>query len=257
MPNEPRARDPIELVGWVLLTLATVGSAWCAYQASLWNGVQIRNLALASTAQFASVRRTSTVNRNVSIDVGTFLAYVEGDLHGDTRITQFLRAHARPEFKPALEAWIAREAQARGQAPNPFALPEYRLADQEAASALEAQAASNLAASNEANNTGDLYVLHTVFFALSLFFFGATSEARRSGMRYAVLGFGALLFTVTVLSVLRLPRAERPQKPGSGAAAQSAEVSRGAVADRRSRPAAEWRRRHGQVTLASTKIGFM
>lgn len=210
MASERSTHDAVEVVSWALLTAATVASAWCAYQASLWNGEQTRSLALASTEQFASVRKTSIVNRNVSVDVGTFLSYVEAQLHGDAKMTQFLRAHARPEFKPALEAWIANEAQGRGNGLNPFALPEYRLADQEAASGLDAQAASNIAVANVANGTGDSYVLHTVLFALSLFFFGGTSEARRSGMRRAMLTLGTLVFLLTAVSMIRLPRAGSP-----------------------------------------------
>lgn len=210
MSSEPPPRDAAELLSWALLTAATVGSAWCAYQASLWNGVQTRSLAMANTEQFASLRKTSIVNRNLSVDVGTFLSYVEADLHGDAKLTGFLRTHARPEFKPALEAWIANESRGRGNGPNAFALPEYRLADQEAAAALEAQASSNIAAANEANDAGDLYVLHTVLFALSLFFFGGTSQTRRAGMRYVMLVLGLVVFGLTVASLLRLPRAASP-----------------------------------------------
>jgi hypothetical protein len=221
MASEPSTRDAVEVVSWALLTAATIASAWCAYQASLWNGVQTRSLARASTAQFASVRKTSIVNRNQSIDVGTYLSYVEAQLHGDVKITQFLRAHARPEFKPALEDWIASEGQGRSNGLNPFALPEYRLADQEAASKLEAEAASSIAVANAANDTGDAYVLHTVLFALSLFFFGGTSESRRSGMRRVMLTLGALVFLLTTTSVIRLPRASSPPLGRSAKAALS------------------------------------
>jgi hypothetical protein len=219
--SETSTRDAIEVVSWALLTAATIASAWCAYQASLWNGVQTRSLARANTAQFASVRKTSIVNRNQSIDVGTYLSYIEAQLHGDVKITQFLRTHARPEFKPALEAWIADGGQGRSSGLNPFALPEYRLADQEAASKLEAEAASNIAVANAANDTGDSYVLHTVLFALSLFFFGGTSESRRSGMRRVMLTLGALVFLLTMTSVIRLPRASSPPLRRSATAALS------------------------------------
>ncbi len=214
------AREPLELISWALLTAATVGSAWCAYQSSLWNGVQTHSLALASMEQFASVRKMSVVNRNLSVDVGTYLSYVEAELHGDAKLAEFLRTHARPELRPALQAWIASEAGARGgEGLNPFSLPEYHLAEQDEVSRLDAQAASNIAAANAANSTGDSYVLRTVLFALALFFFGGTSEARRSGMRRAMLILGSLLFTLTVISVVRLPRAASPPLGRSGRAA--------------------------------------
>ena len=66
--------------------------------------------------------------------------------------------------------------------------------------------ARTIGKANAANGHSDSYVMHTVIFALALFFLGATSETRRGGIRKAVLVFGALLFTLTVISVARLPR---------------------------------------------------
>jgi hypothetical protein len=48
---------------------------------------------------------------------------------------------------------------------------------------------------------------------LSLFFLGATSAARRQTFRRAMLAMGALVFTLTVISVARLPRAHHPSFP--------------------------------------------
>ena len=200
-----------EMLCWALLAAASVGTAWCAYQASLWSGEETQRLVAASVAQFASMRRTTIANRNMTIDVGTFTAYVEADLHHDEKMTRFVRDHARPELKPALEAWIADSASGDPDLVNPFARPEYRLADLMAADALDSQAASHIAVASEANRTSDTYMLHTVLFALSLFFLGARSEARRRGMRRVTLIFGALVFTLTVVSVVRVPRRSAPR----------------------------------------------
>jgi hypothetical protein len=205
MSNDTGPRDNVELVSWVLLAAATVGSAWCAYQASCWNSQQIGSLASASVAQFASSARLATLNRDASIDVGTFIAYVQADLHGDTKVTRFLRDHARPEFKPALEAWIGDQSTPERTRANPFARPEYRSRSRDEMASYDARAAAAITDANRANRTSDLFVLHTVLFALSLFFLGATSQARRPVARKAALTFGALVFTVTVISVLRLP----------------------------------------------------
>ncbi len=206
MPTNAAERDAIEGISWALLAAATVGSAWCAYQSSLWSGEQTRTLARASVAQFESSRLTTVANRNMTVDAATFVDYVSAELHHDAKVAGFLRSHARPEFKPALDAWIADEAAGRSIAPNPFQYPQYKLSDQEKAKALDARAAVDIGKANEANGYSDSYVMHTVIFALALFFLGATSETRRGGIRKAVLIFGALLFFLTVLSVARLPR---------------------------------------------------
>jgi hypothetical protein len=222
MATEGQVRDSVELTSWVLLAAATVGSAWCAYQASLWNGEQMRALARADVAQFASSREMSIVNRDTMVDVGTYLNYVAADLRGDAKFAAFLRAHARPDFKPALEAWIAKGATARADLPNPFALPEYRIPELKKVATLDDQAHEAIATANAANESSDGYVLHTVLFALSLFFLGAPSEVRRRGMRRALLALGGVVFLLTVISVARLPRAHtalvdhRLESRGSG-----------------------------------------
>ena len=115
------------------------------------------------------------------------------------------------DFRPALEAWMADEAAGRTDAPNPFARPEYHIAEQKTVADLDEEALSDIATANADNANSDGYVLRTVLFALSLFFLGATSEARRRTFRRAMLAMGALVFTLTVISVARLPRAHHPR----------------------------------------------
>ena len=211
MASEAQIRDGVEFASWVLLTLATVGSAWCAYQASLWSGEQTRALARASVAQFSASREMSLVNRDLMVDVGTYINYVGADFRGDAKLAGFLRSHARRDFKPALDAWIAAEGAGRADVPNPFVLPEYRSAGLQTVADLDKKAMTNIATANEANSNSDAYVLHTVMFALSLFFLSATSQVRRRTMRRAMLAVGVVVFTGTVFSVSRLPRSQNPQ----------------------------------------------
>jgi hypothetical protein len=214
--------DRVETVSWALLAAATVGSAWCAYQSSLWNGEQTRTLARVTVEQFASSRKSGTADRNVIVDVGTFVAYVEADLRGEARVAGFLREHARPGFKPALEAWIGDKSSGRGDLLNPFVRPEYRLPELAQAQALDDRAAADLDLANAANDHSDLYVLHTVIFALALFFLGATSQLRRRAVRVAALAFGGFIFMASVVSAARLPRVtpELPRRTPKAARAE-------------------------------------
>jgi hypothetical protein len=201
------ARSAVDTLSSVLLAAATLCSAWCAYQASVWNGTQTRALAATSVAQFSAEREASLVNRNVSIDVGVFLRYVDADLHHDKDTAEFLRTHARPEFRPAFEAWIADVAAGVSRPPLPFVRPEYKLAAQDRIDESDKRAQSNLMMSNAANDNSDAFVLHTVLFALSLMFLGATAQAHRRKAQLTMLVFGALSFSVTFISMARLPRA--------------------------------------------------
>jgi hypothetical protein len=130
-------RTVLAAASWVLLALATVGSAWCAYQAAQWNGHEALKMAKASAAQFNSIRKLSVVSRNMMIDVATFLDHMAAESHDDAARARYLREHARRELRPALESWIA-DAAGNPDAPSPFARPEYRLAEEEEAKVFDA-----------------------------------------------------------------------------------------------------------------------
>jgi hypothetical protein len=199
----PSARA--ELVSLILLGVATVASAWCAYQTQLWNGVQIRNLARSNVNQSESMRKTNIATRKTLIDVGIFLNLVQAKARGDQQALDFLKERVRQEFRPALEAWVARSVDGKPPPGTPFESPQYRVADEEEAARLRKDAASALEASNQANSNSDLFVLHTVLLALALFFLGLTGQLSQRRARFGALTFGSLVLVATLISVSRLP----------------------------------------------------
>jgi hypothetical protein len=201
-----------ELLSLVLLGVATVASAWCAYQVQLWNGIEIRNLARANATQSESVRRTTTASRKELMDVGAFLNIVQAKARGDEPAAAFLRQRVRPEFRPALDAWLARSEGGKVPAGTPFESREYRIRDEDEALQLRDKAATALTDANKANDTSDMFVLHTVLLALALFFLGLTGQVRSSIARYGTLAFGAIVLLATLVSVSRLPSARRAEK---------------------------------------------
>src|SRR5215831_9140118 len=97
--------ERVELVATVLLGVATVASAWCTYQSELWNSEQLQLMADASVADNESLRATDVSNRNAIIDASTFVGVVQAEARGDERSVEYLLAHARPAFRPTLDAW--------------------------------------------------------------------------------------------------------------------------------------------------------
>jgi hypothetical protein len=211
MSTEAATRDRHAVVAWALMALSAVGSAWCAYQASLWKGHETRSLARAGVAQFEAARKEMTANRKATVDVATFLDYVGADLRGDTRAATFVREHARAGFKPALEAWIADKKAGDARLDNPLVRPQYQIEEAAEGLALAAAAAAAVSDANNAGTRAELYVLHTVFFALALLFLGATSQAWQRWTRTASLVFGAFIFVLTVASLARQPREGVPR----------------------------------------------
>ena len=212
MSDEARNHDAAEVLTAGLLAAATVASAWCAYQAALWSGEQTRQLATANTQHFESLEKTSDADVAVIVDVTTFINYLESEARSDRKMADYIGSHARAEFRPGLDHWIAERRAGREPAELPFHPPGYKLAAREAARELETKADQATQTANMANNYSDLFVLHTVLFAMALFFLGSSSAARSRGVRRAMMIVGALVLVLSVISMASLPRA--PRAPG-------------------------------------------
>ncbi len=205
-PGPPPRSAAGTLLPSVLLAATTVASAWCAFQSAVWHGVERGHLAVCSAAQFAASRRAATLNRDMDVDVNTFTNYVAADLRGETKVSLFLRRHARRELRPALDGWI-RDLASKGTAePLPFGRPEYRPAAEADVAELDEHVLANLDRASDANHTAELFVLHTVLFTLALFFLGSMGQATRAGVRTTMLVCGVVVLAVIAVSMVRLPR---------------------------------------------------
>jgi hypothetical protein len=207
MESGSSVHDEVEIGAAILLAAATAASAWCAFQAALWSGDETRQLAKANSAHFDALRQSNEANVLTLVDVDTFLSYLDHSARGDTKTVDFIRGHARPEFRPALDDWIREREAGRDPQTLPFKSPRYRRTADDAARALEHDAEIATDRANSANGRADIYVLYTVLFAMVLFFLGTASSARRSGIRRVMAALGALVFAASVLTMLRLPRA--------------------------------------------------
>ena len=124
--------ERVEVVAAILLSLATVLSAWGAYQATRWSGVQANSYAASAALRAEANSHGAVASRQLQIDVATYLAWADAAAKGDTRLADFLEARFRTEFKPAFAAWKASGSLDGAGIPNgtPFDLAEYKLAEQ-------------------------------------------------------------------------------------------------------------------------------
>ena len=199
--------DRVEVAAAVLLAVATVATAWSGYQASRWNGEQAK--AFSRFAQRASspprVRSRERADSDRRGDVHAVGRRVRAQ--EQTELADFYFARFRPEFQPALDAWIATRPLKNPDAPlTPFAMPEYKLAAREAESEqleLEADAAAAEARTDVQRATN--YVLCVVLFAAVLFFAGMSAKLRTRRIQIALLTFGLVLFLGAVAWIATFP----------------------------------------------------
>jgi hypothetical protein len=196
----------LDWIATILLALATVATAWAAYQSRTWTGEQSQGYSHATAKRIAVNRSAALANRQVQIDVATFIQWVDARQHGDLRLADFYRARFRAEFKPAFAAWLATKPfTSKGAPPTPFALPQYRLKAAAEADHLDALAAKDSDRAKAANQRADNYMLAVVLFASALFFAGISGKMQTRGARMAILGLGCALFLGTVVLIATFP----------------------------------------------------
>jgi hypothetical protein len=198
--------DWIELLAALLLALATISAAWCAYQSTRWGGVQANAYASAGALRQESVRASSRFFALANIDVATFQTWVDARRAQDLELAAFWEERFRPEFKPAFDAWVASVPAGEIPAGTPFAMPEYAPADKVLADDLQQQAEESAAEARSANQTGDNFVLLAVLFASVLFFAGVGTKFRGYRVRVVMVGFATVFFLVALAFVFSLPQ---------------------------------------------------
>jgi hypothetical protein len=84
-------------------------------------------------------------------------------------------------------------------------MPQYRQPLLDSAKALDQRAEKQSARGAEAAETSDKYVRTTVFLASVLFLVGISTQFPVRGVRYALVGLGALLLVVSLVELTQLP----------------------------------------------------
>jgi hypothetical protein len=190
----------------VLLALGTVATAWAAYQSRQWSGEQSQGYSLATAARIAENRTAALANRQVQIDIATFIQWVDAREQHRPALASFYEARFRDEFKPAFTTWLATRPFTNPGAPKtPFDMPEYRLRAEEEADHLESIAAAHSQHAKDANRHADDYMLAVVLFACSLFFGGISMRLRAKGVSMVLLGLGWVVFLGTLIWGATLP----------------------------------------------------
>jgi hypothetical protein len=200
-----RSERWLDVVSTVLLALATVATAWAAYQSRQWTGEQAQGYSHATASRIAENRSAALANRQVQIDVATFIQWIDAHAHHDRALADFYQARFRREFRPAFTAWLATKPFTNSSAPpTPFAMPRYRLQAAAEAERLESTAAADSEHAKAANQNADNYMLAVVLFASALFFAGISTKLHTIKARAILLGLGCLLFLGTLIWVSSL-----------------------------------------------------
>jgi hypothetical protein len=215
--------DRIELIATIILAIATILTAWSAFQAGKWGGTQAINFSEAGVARTESTRADTRAGQLSQIDVAMYIDWataISDELQTgaitlsdtsayaptDGTVSGFLYKRFRVEFLPAVDAWLATDPINNADAPKtPFEMDEYVVADHILAEELSAEADLKGGDARDANQNGDNYVLTMVLFASVLFFAGVSSKLAANRNRLIALGFGIFLLLSGIIILASLP----------------------------------------------------
>jgi hypothetical protein len=195
----------LEVMAVVFLAVATVGSTWCAFQASQWNGEESRLARESSDERVEASRLFSLGTQKVSYDTNTIGLYAEAVAAENENWQQFIRDNiARAEFEPVIDEWLA--AFESGAALTPLLEDEEYIGEQFAPyneAVDRAESATQL--SIEAGDNASDYLLTTLLIAIALFFAGVTTSFKMRSMRLLLLMGSGLTLAVSASRLAELP----------------------------------------------------
>jgi len=205
---DPQAKKHalFEPLALVLLSLATVGTAWCSFQAASWGGVSQRLTNMSAAASRHAVTAELKSTQITTLDVLLFSQYMNAYAESNHALSRFYAERFRGEAKQAFEAWIATKPFENTNAPpHPFtpALYQPKLIAEADAAETESQRLWQQAGEAGRNSRG--YVLITVVLASALFCGGTAAKFEGAWTRRIVLLLGLAAFLFAAVRLIMLP----------------------------------------------------
>lgn len=207
LPQRYDRYEPLaEIIAMIILAIATLATAWSGYQSAGWRAIQAADYSRASARRIQSGQASTAAGQLRQIDIGLFTNWINAYAAGDQRLAGFYQSRFRAEFQPAFKAWLASDPWKNPEAPSsPFAMPQYQLAKDAEAAALDKQAQAQFEAGEAASENADRYVLNTVVLASVLFLAGLASRIKAFRVRAGVVIFAVLILAWAIYSIIILP----------------------------------------------------
>lgn len=195
------------LAAAIILSLATLASAWCGFQASSWSSVYSQESRTANGERFEAARQSDIADRQMTSDLQIFSIWLEAEVTDNPALADEIEARFLPHFLPAFDAWRALPVPAGAHVPEgtPFERPEYVLPTQADADAASVRAEEALNAADSASAASSRYVLTSVLFASVLFLAGIASKLSNQRLAHGVVAVAAVVLIAALWLLLSSP----------------------------------------------------
>jgi len=204
--NTNSHNQKIETITVLLVAAAIVATAWCAYQATLWSGIQVFLLRDAGALGVQSTMKIIQQGQRTGLDSILFLEYVNALHNNDQKLANFYHERIRPELREAIDAWMKTNPLDNPNAPpHPFVMPEYEQSFAKESEELVKLTEQKVEQARQANRTSDNYVLLTVLYSLTLFSGGIINKFSTRQLRLVIFAGGVIIFSVSTAMLVFLP----------------------------------------------------
>ena len=196
----------LETFSTILLSAATVLSAWCMYESSQWNGEQYFRIEDESMADRKRMQKEISSHQRLSADAMLFLQYVTSITDGNTTLRDFLGDRFPEHLKVATLAWHKMDPLNNPDAPvSPMHMKEYVLPEEADIIKYADEAKAFKMQANTCDNHSDNYMLLSLVLSMVLFFCGLSGVLDSRSNQMILISFATLIFLITIFFVISFP----------------------------------------------------
>jgi hypothetical protein len=198
-------RSHAELLSVLIMSVATVVTAWCASQAQAWSGTQTFRMAASNHLYRTSLEARVEGNQVRLFDAAQYMAYAAAKTTNNEPLSRFFHDHLRPEVQVAIDT-AASQGPARSVVTpsHVTSLPDYDVPQYASAVRFARGADACQRDARTANDVGDGYTNVTVLLAMVLLLAGTASRLGDARLRWTFLGgSGVLLVACTAWAATR------------------------------------------------------
>ncbi len=199
-------RKSLEFISTILLSAATILSAWCVYESSQWNGEQYFRIEDESNADRKRMQLEINSQQRHAGEAEFFLQYITALLNDNKELEEFLHDRFPPHLEKAALAWRKLDPLNNPNAPiSPMQMKEYVVPEEADIEKYAEEARKFKMAANKCDNNSDNYMLLSLILSTVLFFCGLSGVLESNSNRSILLGFASMIFIVALIFVFRFP----------------------------------------------------
>ena len=202
---EPQ-RKWIEPAVAVLMSLATLSTAWSSYQSAAWTRRSNRLMHEANALERRAALLDVQGSQALAMHAAIFMQIIGAKHAGNQELAEFYEERFAPDAKQAYEAWLTQKPLQNPKSdPHPFVPGLYEMRGAAEAAKFRTDATQWI---NDARQAGDLagqFLANTVLFAAVLFFAAMAAKFEQRRVRFVTIIVTVTLFGFAAIRTLLLP----------------------------------------------------